>query len=395
MTWTTLTDLRKQLDKLWNRGDLLASLVTGDLLFPRRLIVKGPSSAEMIERFDDVKAWIRNLQGIPHYRVEMREFRHRLLGTNSIPAEVWIDHFDDAIAILGKRREITRFNSMIDWTRQNQPSLLNWLTRHPERGLKYHDEWSRLLDIVGWLQVHPFPNVYLRQVDIPGVHSKFIEAHRGVLTQLLDIALSPQVIDFSAAGVNLFAKRYGFRDKTLRIRFRTLNSTNTQPVAMDGQDITLDAETFSRLDYPVDRVFITENEINFLSFPEVQNGMVIFGAGYGFDMLRNANWLSWCQIYYWGDIDTHGFAILDQLRSCFEHADSFLMDRETLLEFESHWGEEKNQTQRDLPRLNTCERSLYDDLRDNRIRKNLRLEQERISYSWVTNALDTLQRTSE
>ena len=393
MTWTTPADLRKQLDKLWNRGDLLASLVTGDSLFPRRLIVKGPRSAEMTERFDDVKAWIGNLQGIPHYRVEMREFRHRLMGTNSIPAEVWIDHFDEAIAILGKRREITRFHSIIDWTRQSQPSLLNWLIRRPVRGLKLHDEWSRLLDIVCWMQDHPSPNVYLRQVDIPGVHSKFIEAHRGVLTQLLDTALSPEGIDFSAAGVNQFAKRYGFRDKTLRIRFRTLNSTNTQQAAIDGQDVTLDAETFSQLDYPVNRVFITENEINFLSFPEVRTGMVIFGAGYGFDMLRNANWLSRCKMYYWGDIDTHGFAILDQLRSCFEHAESFLMNRETLLEFESHWGEEKNQTQRDLPRLNADERSLYDDLRDNRIRKNLRLEQERISYSWVTNALEMVQRT--
>lgn len=59
--------------------------------------------------------------------------------------------------------------------------------------------------------------------------------------------------------------------------------------------------------------------------------MVIFGAGYGFDNLAEARWLGMLEIHYWGDIDTHGFAILNQLRKYFPHAQSLLMDRETLL----------------------------------------------------------------
>ena len=31
------------------------------------------------------------------------------------------------------------------------------------------------------------------------------------------------------------------------------------------------------------RVFITENEINFLAFPRMKEAIVIFGAGYGWD----------------------------------------------------------------------------------------------------------------
>jgi hypothetical protein len=85
------------------------------------------------------------------------------------------------------------------------------------------EEWRRLLDIVAWLQRHPRPGVYLRQVDIPGVHSKFIEAQRGVLGELLELALPPAAIDSAAAGVSQFARRYGFRDKPQRIRFRLLD----------------------------------------------------------------------------------------------------------------------------------------------------------------------------
>jgi hypothetical protein len=66
------------------------------------------------------------------------------------------------------------------------------------------------------------------------------------------------------------------------------------------------------------------------------------------------------------------------------------MDRATLLAFATHWGEEDRQTLRDLPRLNAEEGALYDDLRDNRLRRNLRLEQERIGFGWVEVALAAL-----
>ena len=157
-----------------------------------------------------------------------------------------------------------------------------------------------------------------------------------------------------------------------------------------GDDISLDAASFARLDPGVARVFITENEINFLAFPAVRDSLIVFGAGYGFEMLSETRWLSRCRLHYWGDIDTHGFAILDQLRAQFAHVDSFLMDRATLLAFEPLWGEEDRQTLRDLPRLSPTESALYDDLRDNRLRRNVRLEQERVGFAWVKAALTAL-----
>ncbi len=387
MSWTRPVDLRAQVQKLWGRGELLASLVTGESLFPKRLVLKGPTSAEMADRFDEVRAWIGEIRVIPYCRMEMREFKHRVFGANAVPQEAWIDSVEDALALIGKQRDAARFTALIEVTRKRQPQLLDWLSKRPMRALELADEWSRLLEIVAWLQAHPRPGLYLRQVDIPGVHSKFIEAHRGVLIELLDIVLPPDVIDLTASGVGQFAKRYGFCDKPLRIRLRILDPAHALLPIGGIQDITLDAESFARLDSKVSRVFITENEINFLAFPQVKDSLVIFGAGYGFEMLSKAEWLSRCRIHYWGDIDTHGFAILDQLRSQFDHVESFLMDRDTLLAFESQWVEEERQTLRDLPRLNPEEKALYDDLRDNRICRNLRLEQERIGFGWVESAL--------
>ena len=390
MNWTRLVGLRAQVQRQWDRGELLASLVTGESLFPRRLTLKGPTSAEMADHFEEVRAWIGEIRAILCCRIEMREFAHRVFGANSVPAEVWIDSFDDAVAFIGTRSQVARFAALLETTRQRQPQLLTWLAKRPLRALDLVDEWSRLLEIVAWLHTHPRPGVYLRQVDIPGVHSKFIETHRGVLVELLDIALTPEAIELSASGASQFAKRYGFRDRPLRIRFRTLDPEHAQWPWACAQDITIDAESFAQLDCKVSRVFITENEINFLAFPRAKDSLLIFGAGYGFEMLSKAEWLSRSRVHYWGDIDTHGFAILDQLRSQFDHVESFLMDRATLLAFEMLWGEEERQTLRDLPRLNPAEKALYDDLRDNRIRRNLRLEQERIGFGWVESALSAL-----
>ena len=149
MIWTGPAALRAQVQKLWERGDLLASVVTGEPLFPRRLTLRGPSSQEMTDRFGEVRVWIGELRAMPHCRVEMREFRHHLFGTNAMPQEVWIDTLDYALAIVGKRREASRFGGLLEATRACQPELLAWLAKRPLRALELAEEWHRLLDIVG------------------------------------------------------------------------------------------------------------------------------------------------------------------------------------------------------------------------------------------------------
>lgn len=71
------------------------------------------------------------------------------------------------------------------------------------------------------------------------------------------------------------------------------------------------------------------------------------------------------------------------------------MDRATLLAFESQWGEEEKQTVRELTELTEEEQALYDELRDNRLRPRLRLEQERIGFGRVEEALEAILMRNE
>ena len=414
MSWTTSGDLKAQVRRLWERGDLLRSMV-GDgaaatldavpvareeakvglrsgCTFPLRLVLKGPASAELTERFQAVREWIAELVAAAQIRIEWREFNHRVLGVQRVPQAVWIDDLDNALAMISKRGDAARFGRLVTLVGSQQPALLTWFRRRPLQALELADECERLLAVVGWIVSHPRPGIYLRQVDIAGVHSKFIENWRGVLAEWLDLVLPAEALAADKNGGAQFAARYGFLDKPARIRFRVLDAHLPMLPGPALPDIAVDANSFAALAVPIRRVFITENETNFLAFPPLADTIVVFGAGYGWEALSKAAWLSRCSIHYWGDIDTHGFAILDQLRSRFDHVESFLMDRATLIAHESQWGAEHDQVLRDLPRLDDAEQALFDDLRDNRLRKNLRLEQEHIGFKWVESELATLAR---
>ena len=389
MSWTAPRDLRQMVQRLWDKGALLSCLAGGESLFPKRLPLKRPTSSELTRNFAEVRRWIAQLdRQAKHYRIEWRQVNHRVLGANNLPSKIWIDSLDEALAFIGKRREAERFAALAAMTADRQPNLTDWLRNKPLRSLALADDWPFLLDIVAWMGEHPRPGLYLRQVDIPGAHSKLIEGHRSVLKELFDLVLPQEAVDREAGGVSGFCRRYGFLDKPTRVRFRILDDAFAVFPTGTDQDIAVTHDTFAGLDLPVDNVFVTENEINFLAFPRAARSAVVFGAGYGFDRFAQARWLHDRRLFYWGDIDTHGFAILDQLRGHFPHARSFLMDRETLMAHRSLWGREPRQENRELPRLEPEEKSLYDDLRYNQLSDQLRFEQERIGFEWVRKSVN-------
>lgn len=385
--WTTPADLKARLVRLWDRGDLLRSTLTDDALFPLRLALRRPTSADVTEHFGVVRSWAAALAQAHPLRVEWQEVRHRVQGVQRLPVAAWVDTLDDVLRWIGHSPEAQRFFELVCETRQRCPDVMPWVVKRPMQALELQADWTRLLDVVNWVRAHPRPAIYLRQVDLPGVHSKFIEAHRAVLSRLLDLALPADCMHTTWAGNGEFAPRYGFLQKPLRVRFRPLDPDIETLAGVSCPDLTLDADSFSRLRINARRVIITENEINFLALPRIPDTLAIFGSGYGWDALARATWLQQCTLYYWGDIDTHGFAILDQLRGYFPQVTSILMNRATLDAHQVFWGQEATPHTGDLHRLTPDEQNLYDVLRDNRIRPGLRLEQEHLGYSWVAAAL--------
>lgn len=389
MDWTSPSDLAAQIERLWQRGRLLSARLDGANLYPLPLRLKRPGSQDVGGRFDEVRTWIaaldagsRDRRGFG-YDIIWDEINYRQLGRNRLPAGIVVPTDRDALALISRQALATTFDALARETLTRFPALKDWILRKPLAVIDNAAEWRRILAVLAWFEAHPRSGLYLRQLDIPGVDTKFVETRRGLLTELLAYVLAPPE---TSDQPSLFEERFGLRARPALIRFRILDPA----LFINGlSDITVPVEQLATLDLPARRVFITENEVNGLAFPQTTGSIVLFKLGYALDLLSSVAWLGDREIFYWGDIDTHGFAMLARLRARFPHATSLLMDRETLIAHRDLWSREASAHAGPLAHLNEQEQALYDELKEDRLGEGVRLEQERISFSWFQHALSS------
>ncbi len=390
--WTRPEDVTAALRKRWRRGDLLAARVGGAPVIPLELPLKRPSAREIAEQFGAVMSWVETLrQGSGEvrgrgYRLCWQHMANRVQGSNELPVAARIETEADAFFLLREEAAVRRFDVIADQTLARYPGLAGWLAKRSLQALEHADDWPAILDVLDSFVHRPRPGVYLRQLDVPGVDTKFIESRRRLIGDLLDAVLPEGAVDSAATGAAKFAQRYGLKAEPALIRFRLLDPA----VDFHGlTDLSVPAEEFARLELPVSQVFITENRINGLAMPACAGTLVIFGLGYGLDRLSDIPWLARCRLWYWGDIDTHGFGILNRLRQILPNARSLLMDRETLLTHRRLWVREpaEHRYLGEPGHLTPDERALFEDLRHDRLGERVRLEQERIGYGVVERAV--------
>jgi hypothetical protein len=384
-SWTTPAELVAQLQRLWDRGEVLRSAVTDGALFPKPLRLRRPTSTDLGSRFDEVRQWIRALEAAQGFTLEFEEIVHRQLGRNRVPGRVWVSTEADALRILGKQRAAENFHSLRRMILAAIPALDAWVTAFPLKVLEFEDQWERVIAVLLWFERNPQSRLYRRQLEIEKVDTKFIENHRQLLWDLLERVL-PQGQPALERGVS-FDRRFGLKEKPGLVRFRILDPAQH---IRGLSDLSVPAAELAQLDLPVDDVIVTENEVNGLALLPRQRTLVVFGQGYALERLAEVPWLGAKRLLYWGDIDTHGFAMLDRFRAHFPLARSFLMDEETLLAHRLMWVSEPEPSTESLTRLTDGERSVYRALVRGTHGERLRLEQERIGFRWVREALEAL-----
>jgi hypothetical protein len=409
--WTSPSELAAQIERLWQRGLLLAdrlcaptterqlldTLPTG-LQFPLALRLKRPGAKALADEFGPVRDWIAELQAGSReqrgfgYDITWTSSNHRQLGPNRVPSGVLVPTPTDALRLIGQLETASTFDTLALATLTRFPSLLDWLRRRPLQMVEHANDWLRILDVLAWFVANPSSGLYLRQLDIAGIDTKFVEARRGLLAELLELVLAPPTTSQPRRTMvaTSFEVRFGLRPRPALVRFRLLDPQ----LAINGlTDLTVPAEQFATLSCRATSVFITENEVNGLAFPAFSGGMVVFGLGYAVDVLARALWLGQRHVYYWGDLDTHGFAMLDRLRAVFPHTKSLLMDAATLMTHQHLWTDEDTQHLSQLGRLTAAERAVYDDLRNNQLGPGVRLEQERVRFGDLECALRQISAT--
>jgi hypothetical protein len=404
--WTARSDVVDALRKRWQRGEFLTALAEGRAVVPQAVPLRGPSAREVADRFGEVQAWVRRWEADSSgLRLEYVPVGGRLVGANRVPGRAWVDGEDRLWQLIGVRGDVAAFRQVLALTRDTYPELQSWVQAHPVAALAQAADWGRLLAVVRWIVDHGGPDVYLRQIDVPGVDTKFVETHRGLLGELLDTVLPPERID-PAVPYRRFAERYQLATKPAYVRFRSLDGQPLLPAvseaasevaaapstrnSMGPTELTFRVQEAGQLALPGRRVVIVENETTYLALPAMPDTLAVLGGGYGISAVAALPWLQEREVHYWGDLDTHGFAILDRLRVILPTVRSLLMDRTTLEGHRDHWGREPTPVNARLEHLTEPERLLYIDLIEDRYAPSLRLEQERIRFASVRCTLENL-----
>ncbi|MGV9710634.1 Wadjet anti-phage system protein JetD domain-containing protein [Gordonia sp. NPDC003424] len=378
---TTPSDVVATLRRRWDRGVFLAARAAGEEFVPVDLPIRGPKAGELGERFDDVRSWVaqwhKAAESMP-WNVSTKTMGGRRFGVNALPARVLVASIDDLARILGATRQIRDFDTLLD-TARVYPPIAEWVAAKPMRALGHRDEFVRLLSAVKWIADNAGSGRRLREIDVPGLDTKFIEQHHRILLDLTELVVDPDLVRPQEKSI---AGRFGFATESTRVRFRLLDPDCPSP-APGFDDIEVRTMDLAATPLAVDRVYIVENLATYLSFPPTPRSAAIFGGGYAAAVIGALRWLRDREVYYWGDIDTHGFAILDRVRVTIPQARSMLMDTATLLAHRSLWGTEPSQVERPLPHLTPDEAVLYRELLDDAHGPRVRLEQERIPMQLI------------
>jgi len=253
-SWTCPVDVRTAIRKKWDSGALLGPYAAGQGWEPLSIAIRGSSAREIGDRLAEVRRWAAEWAEAARgpLRVEYKQVGGRHFGVNSVPGRAWLDNYDDAWTLLGVQPEVRRLSGLIETARGTR--LIPWLTSHPMRALRLANTWDSLLATVRWIERQQAPGMYLRQVDTPGVDTKFIERHKGVLAELLDAQLDPSRVNTAAPD---FAGRYGFLRRPRYIRFRV-------PGGFRGfSELSARTEEFSAAPDGITCAYVIENEITY------------------------------------------------------------------------------------------------------------------------------------
>jgi len=357
--------------------DFLRSLTTQEVFFPLSLFGSGMSRvadyAKARDAITELRSHSKQIKGAG-YSVEWKQQTFRRYGEQQMPGNVLFATRQDYTQFLGKCAEVRRFEQDFTLISTAFPEITEWARRYPLKLIEHSGDWADLISVCAYLREHGRPNCYLRELPVE-VDTKFIERKQRILAELLPI-LAPSCVGPDAS---TFEVRFGFRQKQPLIRFRALDARLVAPDRMPFPDFAIPLDEASIIRIPARNVLIVENETTFLTLPAIPETFAVLGAGDAVALFQRMNWLSGVSIFYWGDLDAHGFEGLSLLRTNFPQTTSIMMDLETYGLFQKFTKRAAPYASRLELRLSEAENFLFQTLNS----EGKLLEQERIALPYA------------
>ena len=351
------------------------------------------TEAEAVRDLHGLKAelvrWREILPHRPGWRVVLAEQRFRTVGlTVRLPRELTVDSTESLIRALQPNgvtpavwrtalARLLRFCETFALTsEESRKSAAAAL-----RSLKLlfpsdtsDREFEAVLRTLSWLLRHPNAGLFPRALPVEGVDSKWLERRRAALARLWN----------TVTGENVSAADFLEHAGLLRLPQFVLVKNAAAWVGEEAAEevVKLPVETLAKKAPESPVVLIIENEQTALSL-DFRDVPIFLALGYGVTLLESLPWMKEKRILYFGDLDTHGLAILAECRRLFPQTESVLMDLPTFERWRAFAVTEPKGAEPSPEHLTPEERALADVLSAGR----LRLEQERIPLGTVREAL--------
>ncbi|TYL55303.1 hypothetical protein FXB39_02830 [Nocardioides sp. BGMRC 2183] len=339
--------------------------------------LKPPTEHAALADQSAAEAWVRAWRGVvlpPGAEVDWETRDWKRLGRQDVPVRLRLAGAD-VVAGFAKgtaARDWARLTRRLAAVRDAlgpSAALDTALRRHATTLLGWPDDrFERVLAVVAWLSTYPSEGLRPRQVPIRGVDTKWLAKHRAVVT------------DLHAAATG--AEGLGLVEADRLVRVRILDPA----LAVGGlRDLAAPAAQLATLPVAPAVVLVLENLESMLALPSWPGVVALHGSGYDVDAAGRLPWAQQARVVYWGDLDSHGFAILHRLRFWLPDVTTILMDEQTLLDHRDLWVPEPQPTRAELDSLTPGEAAALARLRSE---GDVRLEQERIPWAVALPVLE-------
>ena len=364
-THVTPSDVRARAKKLFDR-DARMWAVEQQTAVVLDVPLRPPTEREALGDLERVREWVDAWRGVDEgsgIELEWVVRNWSRIGSQEVPVRAVLRGAEVIARVAGEtegwRVLVARLNAL----REHIGFDVSGVLRAHARAIADldDDDFGRLVDVLAWLREHPGSGRLVRELPIRGIHTKWIETRRGLVESL------------HRAGTG--ALNLGLRESSPLLRLRVLDPS----LSFHGlTDVSAPVDDLAANLIRPERVFVFENLATVLAMPDVPGAVAVHGGGHRVDLVAR---LPWAQtVMYWGDLDSHGFAILNQLRAAGVDATSALMDMDTLFDHRDLWGIDPSPNVGVLDQLTRGERATLQSLS---AEGNIRLEQERVPWDYA------------
>lgn len=373
-----MTSYQEILKKVKNKeSEYLKSIITGELMFPWNMAINRKETGNLDI---DNKIYSNLYSNSKNSKKKGYFIEAKTSKTTNITklSKIKIETESDYIYLLDKEKEISIFKNSISKFRDNfnkdtiDEYLINNRKQIFNSSMLFIDNF---IETTKYLIENPNSKKYPRELDLKA-DTKFLSNNLQRITSFLKYF---REIDYNLGKY----ERIGLLNPYSTVFLRGNINVNANGNCFSPDISTVELDELRLFKNHFDKIFVIENKTTFLKFPLKESYLAIFMGGFAINILKKVPFLLESQLYYFGDLDEHGFEILSMFRELYPNVKSLCMDMETINNYKNYIIEGKEYKGK-IKNLNSREKKALNFLVDNKINGiSSRIEQEKIPIEYL------------